>query len=59
MTGNILFASGTNVVSAGLWHTCAVVSGVAYCWGQNVASQLGVGETISQTHEPMSVLLAK
>ncbi|TDE02429.1 choice-of-anchor D domain-containing protein [Jiangella asiatica] len=36
--------SGLTQLSAGSYHTCAVVEGgAAYCWGWNVAGQLGIG----------------
>jgi hypothetical protein len=33
-------------VTVGKWHTCALkADGVAYCWGENAAGQLGTGDT--------------
>jgi len=34
-------ATGVTAVSAGLFHTCAVKDGSAYCWGYNDNGQIG------------------
>jgi len=41
------FTNAGNVtqVSAGFRHTCAIESGVVYCWGNNSSGQLGDGTT--------------
>ena len=48
VTGNAGLAFAT--ISAGNKHSCGVtVDGIAYCWGDNSAGQLGNGTTISST----------
>jgi hypothetical protein len=43
-------ASGVSGISAGLFHTCAVLnSGAAKCWGFNGGGQLGAGITQNKT----------
>ena len=42
-------------VSGGEKHTCAIQSGVLYCWGKNADGQLGLGNTTdSSTALPVS-----
>lgn len=43
-------------VAVGHSHTCALTeSGEVYCWGSNSHGQLGVGEAISQSPDPLPV----
>lgn len=43
-------ASDAEKISAGLTHTCAVLSdGTLWCWGNNDKGQLGLGNTINQS----------
>ncbi len=39
-------SSGTTAIAAGGYHTCAVVSGAAKCWGYNMFGQLGIGSLV-------------
>lgn len=41
--------SGATAVAAGLTHSCAIVSGVAWCWGYNLYGSLGDGTRIQRT----------
>lgn len=42
-------ASSGNIITAGLNHTCLLDSGDVYCWGDNVAGQLGDGSTTNRS----------
>jgi alpha-tubulin suppressor-like RCC1 family protein len=44
-----LASSFANDVSVGQTHACAIVSGKAYCWGDNSSGQLGNGTQTSST----------
>jgi alpha-tubulin suppressor-like RCC1 family protein len=46
--------SGVTAIAAGGTHTCAVVNGAAYCWGDNQYGQLGDG-TFQERWVPMPV----
>ncbi len=35
-------------IAAGNWHSCAVVEGAVWCWGNNKKGQLGDGTTINR-----------
>jgi alpha-tubulin suppressor-like RCC1 family protein len=49
------FTSGVTQVSAGDYHTCAVLdAGSATCWGHNLYGQLGDGTT-TQSTAPITV----
>ena len=47
-------AAGTTALAGGGYHTCAIVGGVAKCWGDNAIGALGVG-TFVESHVPMTV----
>lgn len=42
-------------VKAGVFHTCGLQAGVAYCWGANDFAQLGTGEESFSQHDPVTV----
>jgi alpha-tubulin suppressor-like RCC1 family protein len=44
--GAVLAASA---ISAGGNHSCAIESGMAYCWGDNVSGDLGNGKTVGSS----------
>lgn len=41
--------SGWTYVTTGLFHTCGLAGGDAYCWGANHYGQLGVGAGVART----------
>ncbi len=43
------------IISAGISHTCAIVEGKAWCWGDNSLGQLGNGNT-TQSKIPVAVV---
>jgi alpha-tubulin suppressor-like RCC1 family protein len=50
------FGSDVDAISAGGYHTCAVLStGAAMCWGQDNAGQLGDGGTNTEQSTPVAV----
>ena len=50
-------ASDCSLVACGGDHSCALVSGVAKCWGSNYQGQLGVGSTAT-TESNVAALVA-
>lgn len=46
--GGTPVTSGATDIAVGPNHTCAVISGVAKCWGFNGQYQLGVGDTTNR-----------
>jgi alpha-tubulin suppressor-like RCC1 family protein len=40
---------GVTQVSAGTDHTCGILEGAAYCWGDNTNGELGLGTTADST----------
>jgi hypothetical protein len=41
--------AGSGCLGLGVWHSCAVVNGSAWCWGDNSQSELGNSSTTSST----------
>jgi len=48
--------SGVTAIAGGGFHTCAVVSGAAQCWGANYYGQLGNSSTSTVANTPVPVL---
>ncbi len=47
--------TGATAVISGGFHTCAIVSGGAKCWGDNSLGQLGTAGTPEQTKDALAV----
>ena len=47
-------ASGATAITAGAYHTCAIVSGAMQCWGYNVYATLGNGLKVD-SYVPVAV----
>jgi alpha-tubulin suppressor-like RCC1 family protein len=50
------FTDGVTQISAGQAHTCAVKSGVAYCWGSQSNGRVGNGTSTGSVGTPSAVL---
>jgi alpha-tubulin suppressor-like RCC1 family protein len=48
-------AGGVASVTVGAYHTCALVSGRAYCWGSNASGQLGNAQVQAKSSGPVEV----
>ena len=45
-------------ITAGTWHTCAIASGQAYCWGSAGSGRLGNGDSMASSSTPVPVSTA-
>ncbi len=49
-------SGGVTAITAGGYHTCALMTGrAAYCWGYNADGELGHGTTTASSNTPMAV----
>lgn len=47
-------ASGATALAGGGYHTCAIITGVEKCWGDNEIGALGIG-SLTDSHVPVAV----
>ncbi len=52
---DVLTSDVNAIISAGISHTCAIVEGKAWCWGNNGSGRLGNGK-ITQSLVPVAVV---
>ncbi|UJR84943.1 Hypothetical protein I5071_70220 [Sandaracinus amylolyticus] len=43
----VTLPGAATAITAGTWHTCALVDGDAYCWGDGAIGQIGDGSRLS------------
>ena len=48
-TSGVLGGKTVTAIDGGLWHSCAVADGRAFCWGWNSKAQLGDNSTTNST----------
>lgn len=52
---NVTKPKAATQVSAGAEHSCGIISGMAFCWGDNTYGQLGNGTSGGVSDEPVAV----
>ena len=54
-TSGVLGGKTVTALEAGMFHTCGVADGKAYCWGYNNNGQFGDNSTTYQSKVPVAV----